>query len=79
MNRIIPISDRGTITLPKDLRQKYGLEAGGQIVIEEGESGLILRSGVTFSVEIYSNERVEEFEQQNEVELDVFELKAISH
>ena len=35
----------------KHLRKKYGLEAGGQIVIEEGESGLILRSGVTFSIE----------------------------
>ena len=74
MNRIISIDERSAITLPKDLRKKYGLEAGGQIVIEEGESGLILRPGVTFSVEIYSDERLEEFQQQNEVELEAFEL-----
>ncbi len=74
MDRIISISERGTITLPKDLRKKYGLEAGGQLVIEESESGLILRPGVTFSVEIYSDERVAEFQQQNEDELDGFGL-----
>ncbi len=38
MDRIISINERGTITLPKDLRKKYGLEAGGQIVIEESEA-----------------------------------------
>lgn len=58
MSIIISISDHGTITLPKDLRKKYGLEAEGQIVIEEGELGLILRPGVTFSVEMYSHERL---------------------
>ena len=74
MDRIISINERGTITLPKDLRKKYGLEAGGQIVIEEGEAGLILRPSATFPVEIYSDERVEEFQQQNEDELKEFEL-----
>lgn len=74
MDRIISINERGTITLPKDLRKKYGLEAGGQVVIEESEAGLILRPGVTFSVEIYSDKRVEKFQQQNEDELEEFQL-----
>jgi AbrB family looped-hinge helix DNA binding protein len=74
MERIILINERGTITLPKDLRKKYGLETGGQIVIEESDEGLLLRPGVTFSVEIYSDRRVEEFQQQNEDELAEFEL-----
>jgi AbrB family looped-hinge helix DNA binding protein len=74
MERIILINERGTITLPKDLRKKYGLETGGQIVIEESEEGLLLRPGITFSVEIYSDKRMEEFQQQNEDELEEFEL-----
>jgi AbrB family looped-hinge helix DNA binding protein len=75
MERIISINERGTITLPKDLRNKYGFEAGSQIVIEESEEGLILRPGITFSVEIYSDQRIEEFQQQNEAELEGFELE----
>lgn len=72
MKKIVTINDRGTITLPKDLRQKYGLEAGGKVVIEESEEGLLLRPGVTFSVEIYSSDRLKEFEEHNEEELEEF-------
>jgi AbrB family looped-hinge helix DNA binding protein len=75
MERIISINERGTITLPKDLRNKYGLKPGGQIVIEESDEGLLLRPGVTFSVEIYSEKRVKEFQQHNEIELEEFELE----
>lgn len=74
MNRIITIDERGAISLPQDLIEKYGLEAGGQIVVEEGEAGLILRPNDKFSVEIYSDERVAEFEGQNEQELEDFKL-----
>ena len=58
----------------EDLRQKYGLEGAGQIVIEENAEGLLLRPGVTFVVEMYSDERIEEFEQLNERELEGFDL-----
>ena len=75
MGRVISINERGTLTLPKDLRRKYGLEQGGQIVIEESDEGLLLRPGVTFSVEIYSDERVKEFQQLNEADLEGFDLE----
>ena len=74
MNRIISINEQGAIALPQDLIEKYGLEAGGQIVVEESEVGIILRLDAKFPVEIYSDERVAEFEQQNEKELEDFEL-----
>lgn len=71
MSRIIPIDERGAITavpasliaLPQDLIAKYGLEAG-----------LILRSSAKFPVEIYSDERVKKFRQQNKDELKDFKL-----
>lgn len=75
MERTVSINERGTITLPKDLRRKYGLEQGGQVVIEESEEGLLLRPGVTFSVEIYSDERIGEFQQHNEADLAEFDLQ----
>ena len=51
MNRIISIDEQGAIALPQDSIEKYGLEAGSKIVIEESEAGLILRPNVTFPVE----------------------------
>ena len=73
MNRIVSINEQGAIALPQDLIEKYGLKVGGQIVIEESEAGLILRPNDKF-LEIYSDERVAEFEQQNEKELENFQL-----
>lgn len=74
MSRTIFINEQGTITLPQDIIEKYGLEAGSQIVIEESEAGLILRPNATFPVDIYSDERVQEFHQQNEQELEDFQF-----
>ena len=74
MSKIISIDEQGTITLPQDLIKKYGLKAGGQIIIEETEAGLILRPSAKVSIEIYSDERIKEFRQQNEDELEDFKL-----
>lgn len=74
MSRIISVNEQGAIALPQDLIKKYGLEAGGQIIIKESEAGLILRPSTRFPVEIYFDERVEEFRQQNEDGLDDFKL-----
>ena len=74
MERIISINERGTLTLPKDLRRKYGLEKGGQLVIEESDEGLLLRPGLTFFLEIYSDKRIQKFQQHNEAELEEFDF-----
>ena len=75
MERIVSINECGSLTLPKDLRAKYGLEGTGQVVIEESPEGLLIRPSATFPLEIYSEQRIEEFNQSNESELEGFELK----
>jgi bifunctional DNA-binding transcriptional regulator/antitoxin component of YhaV-PrlF toxin-antitoxin module len=75
MERIVPINERGSLTLPKDLRAKYGLDGAGQIVIEESPEGLLIRPCATFPVEIYSEERIKEFNQSNEIDLEGFDLE----
>ena len=58
MTKIVSINERGTLTLPKDLRQRLGITASGQVVVEETDGGLLLRPGVTVPVEIYSAKRL---------------------
>jgi AbrB family looped-hinge helix DNA binding protein len=74
MQRIISVNERGSLTLPKDIRLKYGLDAGGQVVIDDTLEGIILKPSATFPVEIYSEKRLKEFEESNEIELEDFEL-----
>ena len=75
MKKVINTNERGTITLPKDLRQRLGLPDGGQVVAEDTVDGVLLRSGVTFPVEIYTDEQVAEFQRTNEDALARFRLK----
>ena len=62
MNVTIQLNPRGTLTLPKTLRKAIGLEKGGMLLAESTPEGILLRPGMTFPVEIYSAERVAEFD-----------------
>jgi AbrB family looped-hinge helix DNA binding protein len=69
MSEVIAINGRGTMTLPKKLRERLGVKAGGQVVAEETEDGVLLRLGITLPVEIYSEKRLAEFQRNNELAL----------
>ena len=72
MNRILSINERGTLTLPKDVREKLGLASAGQVLLECEESGkVVLRPCAVFPIEIYSEQRIAEF-QEAEAELEPF-------
>ncbi|MGE4178423.1 MAG: AbrB/MazE/SpoVT family DNA-binding domain-containing protein [Limisphaerales bacterium] len=73
MSTVVQINQRGTFTIPKELREKYGLDR--QAILEETPDGLILRPAATYPVEIYSAERLAEFQRMNEDGLQGFALK----
>ena len=75
MTKVININDRGTLTLPKELRRRLGVNGNGQVVAEETEEGILLRAGVTFPIEIYSEKRLAEFDCHNEQALTRFRLR----
>jgi bifunctional DNA-binding transcriptional regulator/antitoxin component of YhaV-PrlF toxin-antitoxin module len=75
MTKVININDRGTLTLPRELRQRLGLKKAGQVVAEETADGILLRPGVTFPVETYSEKRLAEFARNNETALAGYRLK----
>jgi len=62
MKVTVTITSRGVITLPAKLRQALGLKAEDHLIAETTPDGLLLRPAVTLPVEIYSPERVREFD-----------------
>jgi len=65
MNATIQINSRGTLTIPKALRKTFGLDKGGSVYAENTKDGIVLRPAVTFPIEIYSDERVKEFDESD--------------
>ena len=63
MKTTLTITSRGVVTLPAKLRREMGLKANDQLIAETTAEGLLLRPAVTLPVEIYSEERVREFDE----------------
>ncbi|MEK7208167.1 MAG: AbrB/MazE/SpoVT family DNA-binding domain-containing protein [Patescibacteria group bacterium] len=75
MTNIININERGTLTLPKALRRKLGLQKRGQVIAEETDHGVVLQPVAAFPIEIYTDERLAEFQKNNEKALKGFSFK----
>jgi AbrB family looped-hinge helix DNA binding protein len=77
MKTTLTITGRGVITLPTKLRKALGLSAGDRLIAETTPEGLLLRPAGTLPIELYSEERLREFDAA-EAELAVA-LKQKSH
>ena len=65
MTSTLQLSSRGTITLPKRFREKFGLKAESVVVLEDTEQGILVRPASVFPFESYSEERLGAFEAEN--------------
>jgi bifunctional DNA-binding transcriptional regulator/antitoxin component of YhaV-PrlF toxin-antitoxin module len=63
MNVTIQINSRGTLTIPKALRKVLGLDKGGVVYAKNTKDGIVLRPTVTFPIEIYTDDRIKEFDE----------------
>lgn len=63
MQVTVTINSRGVVTLPAKLRQAMGLKADDQLIAETTPQGLLLRPAVTLPLELYTPERVQEFDE----------------
>ncbi|MFB6356436.1 MAG: AbrB/MazE/SpoVT family DNA-binding domain-containing protein [bacterium] len=61
------IGKRGTFVIPSDLRERFGLEEGQTVLIEETDEGILVKPAETVPVETYSPERKAEFLLNNAV------------
>jgi bifunctional DNA-binding transcriptional regulator/antitoxin component of YhaV-PrlF toxin-antitoxin module len=75
MTKVINMNDRGTLTLPKEMRRRFGVDRNAQVVAQETDEGILLRPGVTFPVEMYSGKRLAEFRRNNEDSLSRYRFK----
>ena len=75
MTKVVNINARGTLTLPKEMRRRLGVNGHAQVVVEETDDGVLLRAGATFPVEVYSGQRLAEFRRNNEEALARYRFK----
>lgn len=69
MKIALTVTRRGAVTLPAKLCRELGLRADDQLIAETTADGLLLRPAITLPAEIYSAQRIGEFDR-GEAELE---------
>jgi bifunctional DNA-binding transcriptional regulator/antitoxin component of YhaV-PrlF toxin-antitoxin module len=62
MQATISVSGRGLIALPAEMRKEAGIRPQDSLIAETTPEGILLRPALTLPVEIYTPERVAEFD-----------------
>ena len=73
MNAILKINSRGTVTLPKALRNLLGVTDGGTLMCSLREEGVVLQPAMTYPIEIYTDERIAEFKEDEKAMGDMLD------
>ena len=63
MKDLTTVTARGSLTLPKELRKKAGILDGGPVQVIYTEEGILIRPVSAFPLEIYTKERIAEFDK----------------
>lgn len=63
------LGKKGQVTIPRPILKRLGLEGEVHLTVETTPDGaIVLRQAVVVPVEIYSEERLKEFEQTSRIE-----------
>jgi bifunctional DNA-binding transcriptional regulator/antitoxin component of YhaV-PrlF toxin-antitoxin module len=62
MQATLSVSGRGLIALPSAMRKAAGIRPKDSLIAETTPEGILLRPAVTLPVEMYTSERIAEFD-----------------
>ena len=64
MQQLVQVSPRGQLTLPAAVRKQLGLRPGDALTVHVQGGELVLTPAAITPVELYSDERIAEFDSQ---------------
>ena len=68
MRQTVLVSSRGQLTLPSDLRKRFGIDKGGVVVLEERDNELVLKPAVVLEIEMYSDSQIAEWDAEDRLD-----------
>lgn len=68
MRQTLTISKKGQITLPAELRKRFGFESGDTVIAEERDGKLVLRPAAVLEIELYSDEDIARWDEEDRLD-----------
>ena len=65
MRQTLIVSTRGQITLPADIRKRFGIKSGEPVIIEDRNGELVLKPATVLELEMYTPEQVAQWDAQD--------------
>ncbi|MEX2499863.1 MAG: AbrB/MazE/SpoVT family DNA-binding domain-containing protein [Wenzhouxiangellaceae bacterium] len=64
----VKIGKKGQVTIPRRVLEEAGLPAESQVIVEsEADGSIRLRPAAVYPIELYSDDRIAEFERENQL------------
>jgi AbrB family looped-hinge helix DNA binding protein len=70
MRETIIVSNRGQLTLPASLRKRFGIQAGGPVIIEDRNGEIVLKPAIVMEMELYSDEQIAAWDRDDRLNND---------
>lgn len=65
---IVKLGRKGQVSIPTAILRRLGLEGSDYLIVEVADDGaIVLRPAAVCPIEIYSDERIREFEQEGRI------------
>ncbi len=65
---LVKLGKKGQLTIPKNVLRKIGIREEAPLLVSTTENGgILLRPAGVYPIEIYTDERIKEFEEANAV------------
>ena len=68
MRQTLIVSNRGQLTLPTNLRKRFGIKNGGPIILEERDNELALKPAMVLEVEMYTDTQIAEWDKEDRLD-----------
>lgn len=69
---LVKLGTKGQVTIPRAILRSVGLTGDAQLLVETTPEGaILLKPAAVYPVELYSAQRIEEFDRENAVPPDL--------
>ncbi|MFO1431534.1 MAG: AbrB/MazE/SpoVT family DNA-binding domain-containing protein [Candidatus Competibacteraceae bacterium] len=66
---LVKLGKKGQVSIPKSILRKLGLEGDITLLVDTtGDGAILLRPAGVYPIEIYSDERIREFDQTDRID-----------
>ena len=65
---LVKLGKKGQVTIPKAILKQAGIAADAPLLIAaDADGSIVLRQAAVYPIELYTDERIAEFEQENAI------------